>query len=291
MGKGCPCAGAVAVRLRVVMTRPGRGRAWQAEVRQRARAVTNWPMISVRKLARASACPGLPRPVVGLGTRLLECAVFLVAPYRCSVATIATDLLELDLDEVDPERLQAAVCAALEHQTAEVAAPSVSPRSLTGRLPSTQQLRVGAEETVKEDTDDAQAAEYFQSLLELGYLVASADGLASEEREALAKLVEQATGAVVEREAVERHFNDLGGGAEVLGRRERLARVASNIEDSVAREEAISFAALIAIADGKLTEPEARLLLELGEHFSFSEGKVKAVLGRVVDSIKLALKG
>ena len=76
----------------------------------------------------------------------------------------------------------------------------------------------------------------------------------------------------------------------MLGRRERLARVASNFEDLASREEAISFAALIAIADGRLAEPETNALLELGTHFSFSEGQVKALLAQVVGSIKLALE-
>jgi tellurite resistance protein len=199
--------------------------------------------------------------------------------------------LELDLTHVDPERLRAAVFSALERQSAEVSVTPADTTRVTSRLPSTQRLKQGAQETMKEEAQDARAAEYFQSLLELGYLVASADGLAKEEREALAKLVEQATESVVEREALKRHFDDLDGGAEVLGRRERLARVAANFEDSAAREEAIGFAVLIAIADGKLADPEARVLLELGTHFSLTEGEVESVLDQVVASIKVALEG
>ena len=199
--------------------------------------------------------------------------------------------LELDLTHVDPERLRAAVFSALEQQSAEVTVPATESTRMPSRLPSTKRLKEGAQETMKEEGADAGAAEYFQSLLELGYLVASADGLAKEEREALAKLVEQATESAVEREALKRHFDDLDGGAEVLGRRERLARVAANFEDATSRAEAIGFAVLIAIADGKLADPEARVLLELGSHFSLTEGEVESMLGQVVASIRVALEG
>ena len=69
-----------------------------------------------------------------------------------------------------------------------------------------------------------------------------------------------------------------------------MGRVAANFEDLSAREEAITFAALIAIADGKLARPEAQVLVELGEHFKFSETDVQAVLAQVVAGIKLALE-
>jgi tellurite resistance protein len=206
------------------------------------------------------------------------------------VLAITAPFFDLDLGNVDPERLRAAVYSALERQGANLTQGSDAPEGPSGRLPSIARLKVGAVETLKERGQDAREAEYFQSLLELGYLVASADGLAQQERVALAKLVEQATCSVVAPEMLERHFSDLDGGSEILGRRERLARVASNFEDLAAREEAISFAALIAIADGKLAEPEASVLLELGAHFSFSEGEVKAVLTRLAAGIKLALE-
>lgn len=162
---------------------------------------------------------------------------------------------------------------------------------MSGRFPASARLIHGAQESLQEHSfNPPPDAEYFQSLLELGYLVASADGLAPEERAALAKLVEHATGSVVEEEALQRHFHDLDACSEALGRRERLGRVAANFEDLSAREEAITFAALIAIADGKLARPEAQVLVELGEHFKFSETDVQAVLAQVVAGIKLALE-
>jgi tellurite resistance protein len=234
------------------------------------------------------ACSGALPAAVTSGARATP---FRDVSDRCSVTTTTVPFFELDLTHVDPEKLRAAVCAALEQQRADRSAPFTGRTSPAGRLPSIGRLKAGAQETLKQRDQDARQAEYFQSLLELGYLVASADGLALQERVALAALVEEATGSVVARDMMQRHFTDLDGGAEVLGRRERLARVASNFEDRAAREEAMSFAALIAIADGKLADPEARVLLELGEHFSFSEEEVKAVLSQVAVSIKLALEG
>ena len=200
-------------------------------------------------------------------------------------------LAELDLTDVGPERLQAAVCTTLSRKVAATPAPSAGRRCPIGRLPSAARLKFGAEETVKPESDDACAAEHFQSLLELGYLVASADGLADEEREALARLVEFASGEVVDQDALRRHFRDLDAACETLGRRERLGRVASNFEGDCAKEEAMSFATLIAIADGKLAPPEANVLLELGDHFAFSEGEVQAVVRQVVASLRKVLEG
>ena len=53
----------------------------------------------------------------------------------------------------------------------------------------------------------------------------------------------------------------------------------------------MSFATLIAIADGKLAPPEANVLLELGDHFAFSEGEVQAVVRQVVASLRKVLEG
>ena len=164
---------------------------------------------------------------------------------------MSVSLTDLELPDVGSEVLREAVRTALEQQSSDIAAPSVGPRSLSGRLPTTDQLKAGAEASVAEEGEDAAAAQYFQSLLELGYLVASADGLADEEREALADLVEHATGSAVEHDVLTRHFTNLDAAAEMLGRRERMGRIAANFDDFMAREEAMSFAALVAVADGK----------------------------------------
>lgn len=197
----------------------------------------------------------------------------------------------LDLPDVGAEQLSAAVRAVLAHQSAAMPDTSVDPNALIGRLPSSARLKAGAAESVKDDVADAAAAEYFQTLLELGYLAASADGLADEEREALALLVEHATDAAVDREVLRLHFSDLDASTEMLGRRERLARMAANLETAPARQEAISFATLVAIADGTLEKAEMDMLLELGQHFSMAAEQVQAVIDSVAANIKQELEG
>ena len=184
---------------------------------------------------------------------------------------------DLGLGNPAPARLRDAVKRVLTEQS--------------DRFPGTEKLRAGAVESVKDEATDAGAALYFQSLLELGYLVASADGLAEDERVALAQLVEHATDAAVDRDALMIHFADLEATCEMLGRRERLVRTAANFEGADARNEAISFATLVAIADGKLNSDEAEVLHELGRHFSLSGARVQGVIDDVARSIRRQLKG
>ena len=61
--------------------------------------------------------------------------------------------------DVDPERLLAALCAAV-----------------TGDGPREIRLRTSASQCVVDEPSDLSAARWFQSLVELAYLVASADG-------------------------------------------------------------------------------------------------------------------
>ena len=197
-------------------------------------------------------------------------------------------MTQIDLSDVEPGRLKAAVRTAMERQTDDMATPSVAPGVLKVKLPSLERLKAGAREAQAEG-DVTELARYFQALVELGYLVASADGLADEERQVLAELVEHATGRAVDQAALKLHFADLDAAVEMLGRKERMQRAASEFEDHVSRCEAISFAALVAVADGKLAHTEERALLELGEIFGLSEGEVGAVLGQVVQSIRLGL--
>ena len=161
---------------------------------------------------------------------------------------------------------------------------------MIARFPSLAQLKAGAQESVKESAQDAQAARRYQSLLELGYLVASADGLADEEREVLALLLERASDRVVDRKMLQLHFSDLDATIDALGRRERLGRVAADFESFEEREEAISFAALVAMADGAVEQPEMRALLDLGERFSLSAEDVYALVDRVAAGINEALE-
>ncbi len=181
-----------------------------------------------------------------------------------------------DLRHVGAERLGKAVQLMIERQSA-------GPTS-RHRLPGPDQLRAGADAT-RGGADDQQAR-MFQSILELGYLVASADGFADEERQALAALLEQATGAAVNREELELHFHDLDDAVAVLGRRERLRRAAADFDDAIGRTHAITFTALIAVADGVLGQPEIEALAELGKCFELPLAEVLEIVEGVAREVE-----
>jgi tellurite resistance protein len=186
--------------------------------------------------------------------------------------------LALDLPSTEPDRLRAAVRSAFG-----TLAPS------SEGLPTRDRLRAGAEQVQKDETSESEAARYFQALLEVGYLVASADGFADEERQALAELLEDATGRAVDQSVLKLHFQDLDQAVQMLGRHERLRRAAADFEDIGSREEALGFATLVAVADGIFAEPEAQALLELGGFMELSEQQIRGVVDRVVARIKKAL--
>jgi tellurite resistance protein len=180
----------------------------------------------------------------------------------------------VDLSQFGADRVQAAVQAAVEHASA-------------GALPTRDVLRQGAEATLK--SDDTVASTYFVSILELAYLVASADGFALEERRTLAALLERLTGAALQHDALELHFNDLDDAVEMLGRRERLRRAAEDFEEPARRNEALGFAAVVALADGKLADPENAALTELGEFLGLGAVEVEKVVGGVVERVRSEL--
>lgn len=193
------------------------------------------------------------------------------------------------LPEVEPERLRTAVRAVLAQQQTEMPDQAVQTDALLGRLPTAAALRASAEQAQQEEPADEAAAEYFQSLLEVGYLVASADGLAAEEREALAQLVQHATDSVVDQDALQLHFSDLDATVAALGRRERLSRAAANFDESTTRFEALGFATLVAIADGTLDPAELEVLVELGQHFALSPAQVRSVVDYVATELERRL--
>jgi len=137
-------------------------------------------------------------------------------------------------------------------------------------------LKSGAEAAVH-DGDHARA-QHFLAALELAYLVASADGLADEERELLALALADATGAVVDREGFSRHFRDLDDAVEALGQPHRLGAAASVFESPHQREEAIQFAAVIAMADQKLDPKELAVLEEVARLFDWPSARVHALV-------------
>ncbi len=125
----------------------------------------------------------------------------------------------------------------------------------------------------------------FFSVLELGYLAASADGLDDAERDALAAVLERATGAKIDRAAFDAHFEDLDATVAALGRRERLARAAADFEDGPARAAALQFAALVAIGDGKLADDEMGVLTEVGAMFELAPERITALIDEAVGGL------
>lgn len=154
-------------------------------------------------------------------------------------------------------------------------------------LPSSERLERAAQAVLTDG--DSETSAYFQSMLELGYLVASADGFAEEERHALAELLEAVTGSVVAKDALELHFRDLDDAVEMLGRHERLRRAAADFEDGLNRSEAIGFAALVALADGKIADQEIGALHEIGGYLGLEQREVDASIERVVSDLQQRL--
>jgi tellurite resistance protein len=118
----------------------------------------------------------------------------------------------------------------------------------------------------------------FMAALELGYLAASADGLDDAERVTIARTLSRVTGIDADVATLHEHFADLEQAVFALGRRERLARTAADLETDADRAEAIVFAALVAMADGTLAAPELEVLAEAGAHFAWSADKIRALV-------------
>ena len=186
------------------------------------------------------------------------------------------DNVVVELPAVPPARFAAAVQAMLG-EGGEMAP-----------LPSSSRLAADGAAAVAE-AGDPDGARRFQALIELGYLAASADGLDPPERDALATLIERLTGSAVDHATLERHLGDLDAAAAMLGRRERLARVAADLGEGDRRDEALGFAALIAMADGRLHSEELAVLDELGGCFGLAASEVRAIVDRVADAIARAV--
>ena len=197
-------------------------------------------------------------------------------------------LLELpELPPCDPAEMAAAVRAAMEQQAVDVAAPSVGPRALAGRLPTMDVLEHGATQLVMDSPEDAEAARYFAALVEVCYLVAAADGLQDEER--VATLMQHVTGATIDDAFLAEMFDGFERALASAGLEQRLDAVAEEFEDFMAREEAMSFAALVAISDRVLDRKEVAVLTALGRRFDFSTGEVEAVIAAVAKTLARSL--
>ncbi len=194
-----------------------------------------------------------------------------------------------ELPEHSAAELKRAIHIAIGQQAQDVAAPSVGPRSLSGRLPSAARLENGAEQLAQESPEDAEAVRYFKAMIEASYLVAAADGLAKEEHDALSDLIAHTTGSAVDAKTLQEMFSRFDGQLEEQGLEGRLQAISSSFDDFMAREEAMSFAALIAISDGVLAPSEEVALIALGARLDFSTGEVQAILNQVAAALSEAL--
>ncbi|MEM6993316.1 MAG: TerB family tellurite resistance protein [Myxococcota bacterium] len=175
-----------------------------------------------------------------------------------------------------------------EHEASEVAA-AVQGVMVGLRTPW---LREGAQQTQAASEADPlpTEAQRFVTMLELSYLVASADGFAKAERQSLSYLLQSVTGSAVKQADLERHFSDLDQAVAALGRRERLAASAAAIEDDTGRQEAILLTALIAMADGTLSRPEMDALLELSGHMDMPATEAEALVRKAATHVEEALR-
>ncbi len=198
-----------------------------------------------------------------------------------------------ELPECDSDVLAAAVRAVIEQQATEVAAPSVGPRALMARLPRVERMEQGAEHLFSShppaSPGDEEAGRYFNAIVETCYLVATADGFAEEERGAVQDLVGFATGDVFTGERAQGLFAAYGKLLEEQGLEARLDAIAESLDDFVAREEAMSFAALVAVADRELQDKEAVMLMALASRFEYSRGEVQAVVKHVAATLAKAI--
>ncbi|HUQ02120.1 MAG TPA: hypothetical protein VM261_06460 [Kofleriaceae bacterium] len=129
----------------------------------------------------------------------------------------------------------------------------------------------------------------FLALLDIAYLVASADRLVGDEREGILRIFEQLADGVLDRDAVEHHFRELDEVRATAGRGERLGAAAGDLraED---RAGAIAFAAAIAMTDGWLGEAELAALYELGGHLSIATDKAREQVENVIQRVEGRLR-
>ncbi|HEU4404603.1 MAG TPA: tellurite resistance TerB family protein [Polyangiaceae bacterium] len=131
------------------------------------------------------------------------------------------------------------------------------------------------------------ADEFFSALVEGAFLVASADGLLSdEETHTLAETINFVAG---ERLSADDFSAMLNSFAEVLGddgEEGRIRTLAEAIPDEAARHEILRFAILIALCDGELSGREHNTLLALGAAFGFEGTWVDDTIGRLASLLQ-----
>ena len=162
--------------------------------------------------------------------------------------------------------------------------------ALLARADLAEHLHIGAEHSLADAEVIDDDARRFQTFLELGYLVASADGFADEERDSLSSLLEAVTQKAIDHDVLDLHFKDLDDGVTMLGRSHRLARSAAELETTEDKEEAIELVALIAMADGTLAGTEHDVLVRLAELTSVSAERLDEIVQGAAARVKEGLQ-
>ena len=221
-----------------------------------------------------------------LGSTDQSNATFRVLPRQCPPRTGGSCTVPrmsaysgVSLPDATPEAMLAAIAAVLETRTEAPLAGGDD-----ARLPTTaERFRTSAANAVQDG--------FFLASLEAAYLVAAADGVDARERAALGDLVRRITGLDLDSEILAEQFATFDAAAKATSRAARLEAVAMRLGGFVEREEALGFAALVAMADHHFARKEARALIELGEAFGFSVGEVQALLDGLAAAIREALTG
>ncbi len=151
-------------------------------------------------------------------------------------------------------------------------------------------LAAGASQSVVDNPTDTRSADWFLSLVELGWLVASADGFDPAERTSMAALLATVTGEAVNEHMLDRHLGELAEQVEIMGRSQRLARAAAELADQSAGDDALAFAALVAMADGRLEQIELDALIALGSYVSIDADRVRALVASLAADVEANLR-
>jgi hypothetical protein len=173
----------------------------------------------------------------------------------------------------EPAQLQAAIARVLDRTTGS----------------SVERLGQAAQEGFSAAPAHPEVARTFQALLTVGYLVAAADGLAAEEREALAGVLARAAGHAVDRAAFDERLSELEAERRALGDDALLRRAAEALVGPFAAREAVVFAALVSLGDGALAADEVGALVRLADHLHVPHGEVYALVDDAIRSIVRAL--
>jgi hypothetical protein len=197
-----------------------------------------------------------------------------------------------DLDELpacDANTLAEAVRRLVGRQVDGASTSSVPPRSLSARLPAKDLLGRGAAQLAAKQADDEEAARYFRAIVEICCLVAAADGVADEERAAVAELIACASGEAFEPDKAAALFTGFADLLAAEGLEKRLDAVVEQLDGFLAREEAMSFAALVAVADRALGDRELAVLVAFGKRCGFSFGEVQQLIHEVAAALGRAI--